>query len=119
MFKKYVKSALLGLSMLAIGGMANAAIVEINMYGASAEYNYWVSADQNWLTSAGCNELDVMRPALHRMALRSAITSAALIASFPQDLNMPGLPILASAGTRLSCATLPRHPTTASRLFRA
>ena len=59
MVKKYMKSAILGLSMLAIGGIANAAIVQINMYGASAEYNYWTVADQNWLTQAGCNALDV------------------------------------------------------------
>ena len=61
MFKKYMKSAILGLSMLAIGGMANAAIVEVNMYGASAEYNYWTASDTNYLQFAGCNALDVYR----------------------------------------------------------
>ena len=61
MFKKIMKSALIGVSLLAFGSIANAAEYDINMYGASAEYNYWNASDVAFLTFLGCGAADIYK----------------------------------------------------------
>jgi hypothetical protein len=48
-------------SLLALGGISNAAVYEINMYGASAEYNFWSNDDTLFLQGLGCAAGDVYK----------------------------------------------------------
>ena len=59
--KKIMKSALIGVFLLAFGSIANAAEYDINMYGASAEYNYWNASDVAFLTFLGCGAADIYK----------------------------------------------------------
>ena len=120
MFKKYIKSALLGVSMLAIGGMANAATYEINMFGATAEFNYWVQSDVGFLTGLGCRAADV-HYARNTASSGAGRAAASRSATAPRPIMPHGLPATASTPpkTPLSFVTRPVHHTTASRLFRA
>jgi hypothetical protein len=57
-FKKIVVSAFAGVSMLtALVGTAPAAQVEINVYGASAQYLYWNAVAPSILTNQGCSSI--------------------------------------------------------------
>ena len=46
------KSLLAGTALLALSGTAMAAQTDINIYGASAEFNFWKTAAQGFMTSA-------------------------------------------------------------------
>jgi hypothetical protein len=50
--KKLFKSILVGASMFALVGTTAAADIEINMYGASAQYLFWNDAADNFLLNA-------------------------------------------------------------------
>ena len=45
-----------GASLLAMAGAANAATVEMNFFGASAQYLFWKSAAAGYLTHLGCTQ---------------------------------------------------------------
>lgn len=49
--KKTSKALMVGASLLALAGVANAATYELNMTGASAQFNYWNDVAHNWLES--------------------------------------------------------------------
>jgi ABC-type phosphate transport system substrate-binding protein len=56
MFKNIVKSAMIGVAMLAAGATAaNAATYEINIYGASAQYKYWTQSAPKFLSDSIAN----------------------------------------------------------------
>lgn len=53
--KKIVKSIALGAALLAAAGPAGAADIELNLYGASAQYTFWHSQGPSFLTTTqGC-----------------------------------------------------------------
>jgi opacity protein-like surface antigen len=52
--KKGMKTLALAASVLALAGTAQAATVDINVYGASAQYLFWNDAADNFLISRGC-----------------------------------------------------------------
>ncbi|TWJ16693.1 type 2 periplasmic-binding domain-containing protein [Geobacter argillaceus] len=54
--KKQIKTtALAGAAVLALSGVAGAAVIDLNVYGASAQYLFWNSAAPTFLTSVrGC-----------------------------------------------------------------
>lgn len=53
MIKKLLKSALVAASMLAMVGSAHA-MVELNLYGASAQYKVWSTEGPKFLQTLGC-----------------------------------------------------------------
>jgi hypothetical protein len=54
MFKKLFQGALVGAAMLGLVGAASAATVEVNLYGASAQFLFWNDAADNFLSSKSC-----------------------------------------------------------------
>jgi hypothetical protein len=54
MLKKIMKGMLVGGALLALTVSAQAAEVNINIYGASAQHLFWNDAADNFLTSKGC-----------------------------------------------------------------
>ncbi|MEW6664917.1 MAG: hypothetical protein AB1512_06820 [Thermodesulfobacteriota bacterium] len=52
--KKLFQGAVLGAAMLGLVGSASAAVIEINLYGASAQHLFWNDAADNFLTGRGC-----------------------------------------------------------------
>jgi hypothetical protein len=54
MHKPLLKTIMVGASVLAFAGAAQAATVNINIYGASAQHLFWNDAADNFLTSKGC-----------------------------------------------------------------
>ncbi len=54
MIRKMIKSAVVGVAMLSAVGSAQAAEVNINIYGASAQYLFWNDAADNFLLARGC-----------------------------------------------------------------
>lgn len=59
MIKKIVQTAIIGGSLLGLIGSANAAKIEVNLYGASAQYEFWTAAAPGFLTYMGCNPSDI------------------------------------------------------------
>lgn len=59
MFKKMMKAAVIGACVFAMAGAANAADVEINLYGASAQYKFWNDAADDFLLDQGCTPATV------------------------------------------------------------
>lgn len=60
MFKNMCKTAIIGASMLLCGSAAHATVYEVNLYGASAQYNYWLKAGPEFLKqSLGCNVANI------------------------------------------------------------
>ncbi|MEN6433425.1 MAG: hypothetical protein ABFD06_11250 [Smithella sp.] len=59
-FKKLFSSAVAGLSMMAFAGAALAGNItsDINIYGASAQFNFWKSKGTAYMTSQGCNSFE-------------------------------------------------------------
>jgi hypothetical protein len=57
MFKKTVTSLVAGAGLLAMVGAASAADININLYGASAQYKFWNAAAAPFLTSKGCSDV--------------------------------------------------------------
>jgi len=58
MIKKLIKATVLGASIFAMVGTANAEVVDINIYGASAQYNYWNDAADDFLDDVmGCTDI--------------------------------------------------------------
>lgn len=57
--KKQIKiAALAGAAILSAAAMANAAPAQLNIYGASAQGDFWVSEAYPFLTSLGCKAAD-------------------------------------------------------------
>ncbi len=54
MFTKTMKTMMVGAAVLSMAGVAQAATVDINLYGASAQHLFWNDAADNFLTSMGC-----------------------------------------------------------------
>ena len=54
MCKKAITTAAVGLALLGLVGTSMAADIQINLYGASAQYLYWNSAAATYLTGKGC-----------------------------------------------------------------
>lgn len=53
--KKFTKSLVLGAAVLGLAGSANALTLDLNIYGASAQYLYWNAVAPGFLTSVrGC-----------------------------------------------------------------
>ncbi|HET6516145.1 MAG TPA: substrate-binding domain-containing protein [Thermodesulfovibrionales bacterium] len=52
--KKLLTTILAGASLLALGGTASALNGDINIYGASAQFNFWSNQAQGFLTGQGC-----------------------------------------------------------------
>lgn len=52
--KKSIKTLAVAASVLALAGTAQAATVDINVYGASAQFLFWNAAAVNFLGSRGC-----------------------------------------------------------------
>lgn len=50
--KRSIKTLLAGGALLAVAGTANAANLDINIYGASAQFNFWKTAAGTFITSA-------------------------------------------------------------------
>jgi hypothetical protein len=59
MFKKVLKGVVIGGAVLAMAGAANADKLQINLYGASAQYKYWTSQADEFLLAQGCNAADI------------------------------------------------------------
>jgi ABC-type phosphate transport system substrate-binding protein len=57
MIKKLLKATVVGASMFAMVGAASAATQNINIYGASAQYNFWNDAADNFLLQKGCTSI--------------------------------------------------------------
>ncbi|RJP81736.1 MAG: hypothetical protein C4522_05030 [Desulfobacteraceae bacterium] len=57
MIKKLIKATVIGASMFAMVGAASAAPVNINIYGASAQYNFWNDAADDFLGDQGCTSI--------------------------------------------------------------
>lgn len=53
--KKIVTSAIIGASMLFSGASAHAALYEINLYGASAQFKYWTASTPVWFSQAAAS----------------------------------------------------------------
>lgn len=56
-FKRMITSAVVGASMLGLVGTATAATVDLDIYGASAQYLYWNAVAPNVLTNQGCTNV--------------------------------------------------------------
>jgi hypothetical protein len=54
MLKKIMKGMLMGCALLALTAPVHAAVVNINIYGASAQHLFWNDAADNFLTSKSC-----------------------------------------------------------------
>ncbi len=52
--KKNIKTLAMAASVLALAGTAQAATIDINIYGASAQYLYWNDSADNFLLGRGC-----------------------------------------------------------------
>ncbi|MFH2090813.1 MAG: substrate-binding domain-containing protein [Pseudomonadota bacterium] len=59
MFKKIVKGIAIGTAALTLAATAQAAEVNLNLYGASAQFTFWTAAAPNFLVSQGCQATDV------------------------------------------------------------
>lgn len=59
MFKKLVKIAVVGGALLGFAAGVNAAEININVYGASAQYTFWNAAAGEFLKSQGCADADI------------------------------------------------------------
>jgi ABC-type phosphate transport system substrate-binding protein len=59
MIKKIIQTAILGGSLLGLAGAANAATIDVNLYGASAQYEFWTAAAPGFLQSQGCRAQDI------------------------------------------------------------
>ncbi len=57
MKKSIVKSAVLCASVLGLAMSANAAVINLNLTGASAEYTFWSAAAHPFLASLGCTAI--------------------------------------------------------------
>ncbi|AJY71068.1 hypothetical protein RW64_16575 [Geobacter sulfurreducens] len=55
--KKSMKALVVAAGVLSSAAIAQAATVEINIYGASAQYLYWNDAADNFLISKGCSNV--------------------------------------------------------------
>ncbi len=55
--KKALFAGIAGLGMLGMVGSASAAVVDINIYGASAQYLFWNSAAMDFLLDQGCTNV--------------------------------------------------------------
>lgn len=54
MIKKMVKTAIIGGALLGMTAGANAETIDINIYGASAQYKFWTAAAADFLADQGC-----------------------------------------------------------------
>jgi len=52
--KKTIKTLALGASVLAMAGTANAATIDFNLYGSSAQFLFWTSIASSFLQGQGC-----------------------------------------------------------------
>nr|WP_321403863.1 hypothetical protein [uncultured Desulfobacter sp.] len=60
MFKKILKGLAIGGTVLAMGATAQAAdTININIYGASAQYKFWTAEAPEFLKGLGCAEADI------------------------------------------------------------
>ena len=57
MLKQVLKGMVIGGAALAMVGTANAATIDVNLYGASAQYKFWTAAAGNFLVSQGCTDV--------------------------------------------------------------
>jgi ABC-type phosphate transport system substrate-binding protein len=57
MIKKLLKATVVGASIFAMVGAAGAADVNINIYGASAQYKFWNSAADDFMLAQGCTSV--------------------------------------------------------------
>ncbi len=55
MFKKILKGMVIGSAALTIAASAQAGTINVNLYGASAQYEFWTAAAPSFLTSLGCD----------------------------------------------------------------
>jgi len=61
MFNKIIKSVLVGVCMLSLGSMVHAVEIDLNVYGASAQYTFWSNEDGAFLQGIGCNAADIYK----------------------------------------------------------
>ncbi|MCM2286026.1 MAG: substrate-binding domain-containing protein [Desulfobacula sp.] len=59
MFKKLLKGMVIGGAALTIAASAQAGTINVNLYGASAQYEFWTAAAPEFLISQGCDSADV------------------------------------------------------------
>ncbi|WP_320044882.1 hypothetical protein [uncultured Desulfobacter sp.] len=60
MFKNVVKKMAIGSAALMLtAGAANADLIEVNLYGASAQYSFWTNAAADFLADQGCASGDI------------------------------------------------------------
>jgi hypothetical protein len=60
MFKNVIKGMAIGSAALMLtAGAANAELVEVNLFGASAQYSFWTNAAADFLASQGCASADI------------------------------------------------------------
>jgi hypothetical protein len=60
MLKKIIKGMIVGGAVLALAGPASAQLRQINIFGASAQYNYWTQGAPQFLANVvGCGESDI------------------------------------------------------------
>ncbi|MBN1625271.1 MAG: substrate-binding domain-containing protein [Deltaproteobacteria bacterium] len=55
MIKKLVQTAIIGGALLGMTAGASADTININIYGASAQYDFWTNAAGDFLTDQGCS----------------------------------------------------------------
>ncbi|MBN1906200.1 MAG: hypothetical protein JW927_14000 [Deltaproteobacteria bacterium] len=59
MIKRIIQTTVLCGSLLGMVGAANAATIDVNLYGASAQYEFWTAAAPGFLQSQGCRTQDI------------------------------------------------------------
>jgi hypothetical protein len=59
MFKKILKGIVIGGAALTIAASAQAGTINVNLYGASAQFEFWTATAPDFLISQGCGTADV------------------------------------------------------------
>lgn len=70
--RSIIASAVAGASMLGLVGTASAAVVDLNVYGASAQYLYWNAVAPNVLTNMGCTAIEQAKTADNKHGITRA-----------------------------------------------
>lgn len=102
--RKFITSALAGASMLALVGTASAAQIEVNIFGASAQYLFWSATAPNMLLSNGCSSVKQGKFDANNAITTATCGSDTVIirssakASYDGPLSLEGVDVFASSG---------------------
>lgn len=112
MFKKMIKSAIVGAGLLGMVGAAQAATIDINIYGASAQYLFWNDAADDFLTARGCTGVEQAQDADKKNGITKGTCSGDTVyirysskASYDGVYASKGQEMPAAVGGQPSCKT--------------